>query len=234
MEVNQESRPPKTPSRHELKQIQQGIILVYRALSNFVHDFDSFPVKTKQYLPDNPIIPLKNGQDLIAVQKLRADALYTPTPKDNDPLDAISIPSHFLQKDSYAVLLVPHVRLNNAHQLYTALYDITVIKGQDDKLALKLSGIEERTRLDPLFKFPHAFVPLSIIPIDKESLTIWQGRQARNCPYDYTDKEAFYKNVVNGTICYRMVEGKAESKKSDEKAKATNRVTKLVTSPNRV
>lgn len=229
---------PKPPSEHKERgseAIRRKMILVKRAAFNFAHD-SSPDRRPKQYLPDNPIIPLGNGMDLIAVETLRADDLYVPRTPDDNPdgkekyssgSDSIRIPSSFIQSDSYAVLLVPRVAEENyikgAKLVNQGMYDITVVKRKDGKTALKLMDMDESLKTDTRIIFddsngPFDF-PLTTIPIGEDGAVIWTSSRIRIWHLGYNAKQV-YEKTVNGTVCYRMIEGKAEKKKSREPRKS--------------
>lgn len=225
---------PKLPSEHKehgLEAIRQKMILVKNAAFNFAHD-SSFDRRPKQFLPDKPIIPLGNGMDLIAIKTLRADDLYVPRAPGDNPdkeqeyasgLDSIKVPSSLIQEDSYIVLFVPSVweeKNEKGRQLINnGPYDITVVKRKDDKTALKLMGIDEslRTYTEPIYDDSNwsSNFPLTTIPINEDGVVIWTGNRMRIWHLRY-NAEQTYKKTVNGTVCYRMIEGKAEKQKSGE------------------
>lgn len=202
----------------------------------------------KQYLPDSPAIPLitydaqnarnlgvrKGHSDLIAVQALRSDSLVVPREQNYDPdkfppdSDFINIPSSFIKKDSYIALLVPIYGLFPEKGIIG--WDTTILKCISDQQLVKLQGGKEAgfkeawNRREDKGKLPapkylnDGHYETTTINVDGkkgvDSVNIWMGNLFDNN----------YKGVVNGAICYRMVEGKAEKKKS----KDPERLLKLV------
>lgn len=221
---------PKLPNEREEygpKAIRRKMIQVEEAAFGFAHDSspDHHP---KQYLPDKPIIHLKNGLDLIAVQTLRADDLYVPRdPQDNPDnpnymygFDLIKVPSSFIQEGSYVALFIPTVWEDGegGNLINKGRYDITVIRYQDSKRALKLMGLEEESLTNP--PLDDDFLrPFTTIPINKGNVTAWKGRRMRTWRLP-DNAENTYKKTVNGTVCYRMVEGKVAKEKSRNPARS--------------
>lgn len=193
-------------------------------------------------------VPTDNKPELISVQSLRGDSLFVPPkPGVSDTYlgikmqpEFIDIPWSFVRKGSYIVLFVP--RFFEEKEKGITSYEITVIKCLDDQKLLKLTApLEASHRHDynnsnkeklPMPKFPRegaiyydyvspSFCDPEITIKDKGSnmVNIWMG-------FEEFDSE-LQKRAVNGTICYRMVEGKVERKKTKEKAPVSRLVPAL-------
>lgn len=185
---------------------------------------------------------MKNHSDLIAVQTLRADSLFVSRKPGHDSSvlipdpDLVSIPLPFIKKDSYIVLLVPIYDSFHPENGIT-FYDTTVLKCIDDQQLLKLMSIGERSFRERWNQFRPDKEKLQVpkelsdrycelvninVANSNESgfVNIWMGDKATKRVFDAEGKvvvgedDFHYKRTVNGTICYRMVEGKAEKEKS--------------------
>lgn len=186
----------------------------------------------------------ENHSDLIAVQHLRGERLFVQREENRVPRgflddpESINVPSAFIKKDSYLALLIPNYHRDDIGDKSVKSYDITVLKCVNDHELLKMQSVNELTfrslwneiRKDrgklvlPEMLYDH-FPELTKIRVNEgqESVNIWIGDQPTKWFFDAEGKtvvgkdESYYKRTVNGTICYRLVKGKAERKKSQDR-----------------
>lgn len=264
METGNKDQFPSSKDRQEERVSLEGdrnkLVAVELSLMDYVRVWSQ---QRRQYLPDSPVIPMtayskggklrqENHSDLIAVQHLRGERLFVQRDRttrlfSSDPEftpESVNVPSSFIKKDSYLVLLIPGYNHDDIEDKDVKGWDITVLQCVSDHELLKLAsvnewifrdvwnlGVERRKLVLPKMTYDH-FPELMTVRVNdgQESVNIWIGDKPIKFIFDTEGRtvmgedESHYRRTVNGSICYRLVEGKAER----EKPKDRQRSLKLV------